>query len=159
MELITLLLFLLPEPEISDPVQLEGFAKYCWILTQKLFFLLQRQLMKNLPEYFNCRMVCPVFSFVFRILKWARNSVTSQYNNVTIKHKELWQRILHWKWHTAISLDQISAALQTSNIWTNRSISKQSQYQRSCNNSSQWVSVSRSIYLYQQYAFCSLFPF
>lgn len=73
MKLITPLPFLLQEPEITDPVQLEASAKYCWILTQKLFFLLQRQLMKNLPEYFNCRMVCPVFSFVFRILKWARN--------------------------------------------------------------------------------------
>lgn len=73
MKLITPLPFLLQEPETTDPVQLEASAKYSWILTQKLFFLLQRQLMKNLPEYFNCRMVCPVFSFVFRILKWARN--------------------------------------------------------------------------------------
>lgn len=32
-----------------------------------------------------------------------------------MKYKEhgLWQGILHWKWHIAISLGQISAALQS----------------------------------------------
>lgn len=107
--------------------------------------------MKNLPEYFNCRMVCPVFSFVFCILKWAGNGVIARSQNTRISWH--WSRMNavcvkgHSRWHTTTTtttttfLTPFSSAVQSEfNIGTDTCTAKHFQSQHRPSLTELWQS-------------------